>query len=301
MKLFNTLSLEINAQCNRSCKFCPVAYNSRPNERMQEELVMKAIKELAALKYKGRIEWYIYNEPFKDKEWTEFCITTTKKLVPTATQMIATNGDYLKGSDEILHWFNLGLNQLLVNCYSVGLYEKRLPWIEAVEAQDNVKINGDQVYAQGKHRQHHISMLDKSVPEEFGTGIFRLTNRAGNIEQFIPKTCEAVPRMCVRPFRLLNINWRGEPMVCCQDYHADVTWSNLKSASLVDIWNHPVLNTYREHLLRKDRTLPLCNVCDCHSGAYPGNVDKSFGKTLNKNLIHRYYQLRVDKRNKEDK
>lgn len=265
---------------------------------MAEETVMAAIDELARLKYAGRIEWYIYNEPCMEMDWLKYVASAAKQLVPRGTQMVATNGDYFKnGGDDLLSLYEVGIQQVLVNCYTKGLYERRLPWINA--ARDaGIEVDGP-IYSSLPRNRRTVQMLDKSNPEEFGTGIFRITNRAGNIIEFVPAVQEPINRMCVRPFRVLNINWKGEAMVCCNDYHADVPVGIFPDQSLTEIWNSPILNTYREHLLRKDRSLPLCRSCDCHAGAYPQNVDNPKGGFAEPQSIDSLYQTRIELRSKQ--
>lgn len=282
MKIFNTLCLEINARCNRKCEFCPVAYNVRPDERLDKNLIDKAVKELAALKYKGRVEFYIYNEPLMDLEYLETTIKQFRESTK-ACLMIATNGDYVRDPKTLLNLYELGVNQILVNCYSKGLYERRQSW-QVFLAEHGVKIDKD-VYSVKSSKSKIFWMMDKSNPDKFGQGIFRLVNRAGNIPEFIPEISQPVSRMCTKPFRLLNINWRGEALVCCQDYHGTVSFASLKTSTLVEIWNSPVMNEYRRRLLNKDRSLPLCNKCDCHAGAYPNNVDIPTGPFASKESI----------------
>lgn len=285
MKLFNTVALEISARCNRRCKFCPVAYNTRPDERMSLDLFLMAIDQLRALNYRGRIEFYIYNEPLKDREWALACIEHARRVVPRATLMIATNGDYLKGTDSIMDLYDAGLNQLLINCYSKGLYERRQPWLLGL--LPGVSRSG-RVYSATGPRSKVIWMLDKSDPAVFGEGVFGLINRAGNIPKFKPALAQPLERMCVKPFRMLNINWCGHALVCCNDYHGEMAYGTLRDATLVELWNSPVMQTYRARLWRKQRDQPLCDVCDCHSGAYPANVDHSDKKMM---PVEQLYQL----------
>jgi MoaA/NifB/PqqE/SkfB family radical SAM enzyme len=297
MRLFNTISIEIASLCNRKCKFCPVAYNTRPKEKMAEETLTEAIRQLGELKYNGRIEWYIYNEPCMEMEWLKYVSGLARELVPRATQMIATNGDYFRnGGDDLLSLYEYGIQQVLVNCYTKGLYERRKPWIEQAR-RAGIEVDGA-VYSALPRNKRTVQMLDKSNPETFGSGIFSITNRAGNITEFVPVVQEPISRMCVRPFRVLNINWMGEAMVCCNDYHADVPVGSFPQQSLTEIWNGPIMNTYREHLLQKDRSLPLCKSCDCHSGAYPNNVDKPANNFADDASIHALYEHRIALRNK---
>jgi hypothetical protein len=274
-RLFNTIALEINAMCNRHCAFCPVAYNTRPDERMDWGLYTKCLRELGELKYTGRIELYIYNEPVRDFDWLLTCLREARTMAPRATLMIASNGDYLRGSERIAQMYSAGLNQLLINCYSPGLYEKRQTWIDAVRTY-GVMVS-PKVYAASGPRSRIVHMMDKSSVDTFGSGVFRIVNRAGNITPFLPAAQEPLKRMCVKPWRIFNINWRGQALVCCMDYHAQHSFSTVKDSTLVELWNHPIMNTYRKRLYAKDRSTPLCSKCDCHAGAYPHMVAKPTG------------------------
>jgi hypothetical protein len=108
----------------------------------------------------------------------------------------------------------------------------------------------------------------------------------------MPAAAAPLERMCVKPFRLLNINWRGEALLCCQDYHAEVSYGGLADSTLTELWNHPVMNLYRTRLLVKDRSLPLCRVCDCHAGAYPGNVPRPDGEVADAEEVEGLYEAR---------
>jgi len=288
MRLFNTLAIEITAQCNRRCTFCPVAYNTRPDQYMQWGLFQKIIHELVALDYRGRIEFYIYNEPCKDFDYLIQCLIYARTAL-RACLMIATNGDYLRGSHNIMRLYNAGLNQLLINCYSPGLFERRMPWLAALPAE--IVRNGN-VYAVLSPHARVVNMLDKSNPAEFGSGIFRLINRAGNIPQFLPALAQPVERMCVKPFRIFNINWQGQALLCCQDYHGALNFGNVRDSTVLELWNHPIMNEYRRRLLKKDRRSPLCNQCDCHAGAYPANVQHPTGPYASKQQIEGAYEAK---------
>lgn len=264
---------------------------------MAEETLTEAIHQLGKMRYRGRIEWYIYNEPCMEMEWLKYVAGLARELAPNATQMIATNGDYFRrGTEDLLELYDAGIHQILVNCYTKGLYGRRQPWIDGARSA-GIEVGGP-IYSPISRNRRTLQMLDKSEPESFGTGIFRITNRAGNIVDFVPAVQEPISRMCVRPFRVLNINWKGEAMVCCNDYHADVPVGMFPEQSLVEIWNSPILNAYREHLLARDRSLPLCRSCDCHAGAYPHNVPRPDGVVANASDIEVLYEQRVELRAK---
>ena len=88
--------------------------------------------------------------------------------------------------------------------------------------------------------------------------------------------------MCVRPFRSMQINWRGEAILCCNDYHADVVCGNANFSSVAFIWEHSeTLQKYRQKLLDKDRRdLKLCELCSFKGGAYPHFIKKFWSELI---------------------
>ena len=68
LPLFNTLALEINAGCNRTCDFCPQANSTRPSQQMTEEDITPIIDQLIDLKFKKRVSLNIYNEPLRHEK-----------------------------------------------------------------------------------------------------------------------------------------------------------------------------------------------------------------------------------------
>lgn len=296
MRLFNTISVEISAACNRRCKFCPVSVYQRPEELMSEVTFGAIIGELASLKYRGRLEFYIYNEPLKNKSHFEKLARQARATLK-ATLMVSTNGDYMRSVEDLEWLYGLGVNQVVLNAYTAKRYPVFLEWQSEYERRHGKLM--DTVYSAIPQGARALKVYDKSDGENFGSGVFSLQNRAGSIPEFLPIPKEPLKRMCVKPFRLLNINWRGEAMICCNDYYADVPAGRVPEQTLMQIWNGPIFAAYRKKLLQQDRSLPLCRTCDCHSGAYPANVDKTTGTSVASDSdIEGIYRARVLERNK---
>src|SRR5436190_796764 len=114
IKLFTTIAIEIASKCNRTCHFCPNAYFKREDVFMPMETLEKILNNLAALKYKGRVEFYIYNEPTRDKRLPEIIKMFRSKL-SRSSFMVNTNGDYFKSANDIKLLFDCGLNQMQIN------------------------------------------------------------------------------------------------------------------------------------------------------------------------------------------
>tara|TARA_R100000951_G_scaffold109052_2_gene105772 strand:- start:333 stop:1133 length:801 start_codon:yes stop_codon:yes gene_type:complete len=240
---------------------------------MSPQVFNSIVNNLAQLNYKGRVELYIYNEPMKHRDHLERCVAKLRSAVPSATLMVSTNGDYMKTSADLIWLYEIGIKQVVLNAYTQKRYPLFKKWEDELHAEGSVQWTQN-VYSKMKKAEYGLKVYDKSSPEAFGGGVFALQNRAGSIPDFIKPTSEPVSRSCVKPFRLLNINWNGQAMVCCNDYYGDVNAGQIGQETLEQIWFGKVLTLYRRKLMQKDRSLPLCRVCDCHAGAYPANIGK---------------------------
>ena len=291
MGIFNTVTIETSALCNRTCVFCPNTSTKRPDDLMLQGTFDRLIAELSEMYYRGRIELYMYNEPTRDTRLPDL-IQQVRRQVPRSCIMISTNGDYIHSADDVKAWFDHGLNQLLINIYSANdggtgdssaaqtRYEQMTEWVESLG------LLSKPIYSHTKSRVCKVEA--KFGVQKDGTGftdgVFKLTNRSGNID-FVEKTKEPLERMCVRPFRVLNINWKGQGLLCCNDYHATMPMEG----TLEEIWNCEIMRQYRFKLQNKDRNAHLCDVCDVSAGAYPANIELATGDI---NTIGEYYDPR---------
>jgi hypothetical protein len=113
-----------------------------------------------------------------------------------------------------------------------------------------------------------------------------MSNRAGNIPDFREELKEPKKKYCTKPFRFLNIDWKGNGILCCNDYYSQTNFGNVASDSLVDIWNNKNFHTYRLRLQNNDRNMFLCSGCDSDGGAYPHMITKvTFGDKQDKKLL----------------
>jgi radical SAM protein with 4Fe4S-binding SPASM domain len=122
--------------------------------------------------------------------------------------------------------------------------------------------------------QPQIAAGDNKAPtKEHGISLrHHIANRAGNIPDFMPAITEPLEKMCIRPFRAMTVNWRGDVILCCNDYHAEASVGNVMDKSLEELWNDPRYHAYRIKLQKKDRRIHLCDVCDYNGGFYQHNV-----------------------------
>lgn len=298
-KLFSFLAIETGSICNRSCSFCPVShYEREADEWMSIEMFTKIIDELVLIRYTGRIALYSYNEPVRDPRLPDLIRLVRAKL-PRVCIMINSNGDYFKGPEDIWKLYEAGLNQMQINIYNApdgsgnadaiekGIerckvrFAKMKSWVDSLPELDqeasiyqHIGANAKACQVVPKWNFQPTSEHDNDMPsQEHGISTrHHIANRAGAIPNFMPSLAEPMQKMCIRPFRALTINWRGDTMLCCNDYHASASTGNVRDKSLIELWNDPRYHAYRIKLLAKDRNIHLCDVCDYNGGFYQHNV-----------------------------
>lgn len=298
VRLFNMLSLETNALCNRSCVFCPNHKHERPDEFMDDAIIDKVISELSGIGWRGSMNTFMYNEPTRDPRLLE--IARKVSNLTKATFMVSTNGDYLRGPESLSALFDSGVRMVHVNIYSEwdldevkrdrGItaarrrYEQIDGWISELGLERTRSIYGTaprgarRIFLEAKFG---ASPTDTKIGEKF-----EIQNRSGNIGWMMPALREPMSKMCVRPFRNMNVNWRGDVLLCCNDYRGSLSFGNLRDVTLVDAWNSEKMNIYRLYLQNKRRDTPLCSTCDYSGGHYQHNIDKiTFGQERDEAIL----------------
>lgn len=268
--LFNTISIETSSLCHRKCWFCPNAYHNRPEEYLDIHFITSIADQLKGIKYSGRVEFYQYNEPLKDPRIIDI-IKYFRLALPNACLMIATSGDHFTGPKDIEALYRAGLNQLQINIYSNReRFNKIAEWIYIVNQDYAVNEGNIYLYSSPKTRfysleEKYISALTPASPK---IGRFELTNRSGLIAS-LPFNVKSSSKVCPRPFRFMQINWKGEVVVCCNDYYGKFVCGSIFEDNILHIWyNSVLLNHYRKTLLTEGRkTLELCEKCS-FTGAY---------------------------------
>ncbi len=273
MKLFNSIAIETASRCTRVCWFCPVAYNPRPDEVMSMKHITKILDELSEIKYKGRIELYMYSEPLRDKRMLDI-VKLCRKKVPKACIMFATNTDLMKSTEQVQEFFDAGLNQMQCNIYSTVPQWRK---VSGIMEHTTALLGGNMFTAISPKRQEYsveVKFDKKITPDSPKVGNFKLANRSGLIPS-LPDLMEPLQKMCVRPFRSMQINWKGDMTICCNDNRGDVVCGNVMKKGVVEVWeNSKLLRKYRQKLLSKSRNIPFCDKCDFDGGAYPHMIGK---------------------------
>jgi hypothetical protein len=239
---------------------------------MPVEIFERVLTQLQALDFCGRISPYLMNEPLLDKRLPEL-IAATRARCPGSWIAINTNGDAL--SARLAHrLFDAGLNCLDVNAYDSSeqhVAHTRLATEVAMQRHDVVCHTGyldpcfdDLTLPRATRIFHCRDMSDWEPRFRAAETVPHLTNRAGNVPQTRP-LASPLASSCERPFQQMYINYRGEAVLCCNDWRFEVVMGDTATAPLAELWQNDLYRTYRRHLQQQDRRLPLCATCD-----YPG-------------------------------
>jgi MoaA/NifB/PqqE/SkfB family radical SAM enzyme len=316
--LFSLISIETGAKCNRTCSFCPVSVSPREDEWMPLEMIEKILSDLVQLDYKKRVALYSYNEPMRDERLVEIIKKFRDKL-PRVCMMINTNGDYIKTQDDIAKYYYAGLNQMQINVYNSADGSGNAERIARGEAKCKER------YEFLKGIVDSITWLDQeeSIYQYIGPNKFacqvvpkwgfqpttdhdnhapnhthgiskrhHIANRAGNIPDFMPPLDASYDKMCIRPFRTITINWRGDAFLCCNAYSrhdapSQASFGNVMDKSVEELWNDERFHIYRVKLRGKNRDIYLCDKCDYDGGFYQHNVQHvTFGEERDREILN---------------
>jgi len=296
---FNTILIQTTSFCNRKCEFCGFGYYEKPKEFMTDEVFSQIIKQLKELNYKGRIELNSYNEPLLDKNLIEKIKYIRKKL-PNVCIMFNTNGDLFKSDKDIRILFEAGLNQMEINVYSDrNRVIKIAEWLYEIKTYIGGLILGGEVYTKVGKDKKVVDLIDKtkyltagncSVFSTKKSQIYNLLENNGGALN--GKLAGMKPgnqnKICVFPFRRPIIDWKGNMLICCNDFFSKIKLGNVLKENIIDIWNSDLINFYRLHLQNAGRSkLALCRECNGHPGFYTHVVPKiTFGsEKIDKKLL----------------
>lgn len=229
MLLPHSIQIQTIDYCNRRCAWCPNStMDKSPDALIPMDVFEKILGDLKAEGYKGKIHLYLMGEPLCDPRITDL-IAITRRMLPENVVFLSTNGDALNGPESAQRLIDAGLTWLVISDYDdKGRFEahKTIPGVS-------------------------VATLAELAPTYY--------NRGGNID---------VP--CVKPFPNCNwvsqkayVNYRGDVILCCSDYHYSVVFGNVMDRPFGEIYNGEEYRQYRKaHALRRGKEMPLCKECN---------------------------------------
>lgn len=234
-------SIEINPveACTRKCSFCP---RSNPelypttNKRITIETCEKIAKDLQEINYTGRVGFVGFGEPLLHRQ-LEQCIIIIHQYNPKITYIeVITNGDLLT-TTRIQSLYEAGCNLIAVSMYEYDITER----VETLRGDIPIEI----VY------RHHYDVT-KSYNLE-------LVNRN---EITFGKTYLNIESPCYIPFYKMFIDWNGDILTCQNDWSRTLTFGNINTESISNIWLGQQYNAFKNTLKTGKRTIEPCNKCN---------------------------------------
>lgn len=288
--LFNRISIEPISFCNRSCSFCPVAWNDRGTEHMTDSLYAKIAWELAELKFDGVAQLFLLSEPMIDATLPAKA-ALLREACPDVSMYISSNGDVLdkiaqtKGMgaalEKLNEYYDAGINVININSYDPG--PEQLARYRALEAAAIEKLglkHTEHKYAHSSRKSRKLCITDMRWDERAESGkakktdLFYIRNAQDRAE--LERTKTVVPQTyCARTQRHIVVLFDGKVPICCAIDPNDKSLlvGDINQQSLEEVWNSKVFFQYRYFTQQARRVLPGCNTCT-HTMAFPHIVRK---------------------------
>lgn len=230
--LFYTILIETNPVCNRKCSYCPNAKNPRKGKLMSEEIFYKIIDELSEINFKGKICPHFFGEPLLDKRLPKL-LKYAKDKLPNVRIVIYTNGDLLT-IDLFKELVKLGVNI-----------------IEVTEHDEKVSENMKIIF----------NFLDKNPIYKKHLNYRRnlyIDERAGLVKSGFEKRAR---KICTTASYNMTINYKGDIILCCNDYFGKYKFGNVAKEKLIDIWNKKGYRKIRQNNMNGKFSLDICKNC----------------------------------------
>lgn len=222
--------IELATDCNRTCRYCPNYYNPTPEKYMDEATFKKVIERLKEINFSGLITYNRYNEPLLDKRLPEL-VAYAKRELPKSVHRIFTNGDFLT-MELAGKLIQAGLSEIFVTLHDKNPQNRRKK-LEPV--------------AERFPRQVYINLLDYQF----------LSTRGGSVDVDNP----SILTKCIETPLLMPIDYQGNVLFCCEDYHKKHKAGNLLTQSIKEIWYNEKYQKLRKDLRKGKPELDICKNC----------------------------------------
>ena len=239
-EFFQFVEIETSTACNLRCRYCPNSISDRGlvknNKQMPTALFQRLVDELAAIGFAGEFHPHFYNEPLLDERLPLLLQYVRDKLNDCKIALF-TNGLYLT-LEKYLELVQIGVNSICVT--------RHLP----TEPPHIHKI-----------LQHRRIEGEKGLKFDYirdGLGKEILFNRAGLIplKKVIHKT-----KTCTWPAHYLTINYKGDVLLCCNDYNASFPVGNVTNQSIMEVWRKSFNQSLRTCISQDATKVRLCREC----------------------------------------
>jgi radical SAM family protein/iron-sulfur cluster protein len=279
LPLPSVLMIENTNHCNADCVMCPRDTLSRPRGIMDVGLFEKIIREVSGEKRKPVTHLHGFGEPLLDKRLPDkvrfakdhgikrtYFVSNASLLSPeTSRKLIEAGLDKMKisfyGTDEASYnntMKKLDFNVTLQNIKDFLRIRRemgsRTPKL-IIQYLPNDTNQGRTAEFEALWRPWIDpkvgDCLNVSSLHNYGGG--RAYNHLG----------KKIVSVCYFPWTSMSVLWDGRVVTCCMDSNGVQVLGDLKTQTVQDVWNGPVLAGVRDSFRKLDYgTYPVCLSCD---------------------------------------
>ncbi len=230
--LFKSIEIETYSRCNIKCPTCPVATDPRPAVKLSEETWQRIVLDLRRMGFTGTLSPHFYNEPFLDDR-LHGLLTFARAEMPDLNIVVFTNAtrltpDLFRTFAPVVDTFRVTIDEPVIKKSLDRLMTKLTEEERAKISARSIQLNG-------------------------------LTNRGGSVE--IADAVLRAPKHCRLPMDHVAIDAKGDVVLCYNDYYGSVTYGNVNTQSLSEIWFSERFLDDRIDIYRGVFRHPICQNC----------------------------------------
>jgi len=289
--------------CNFRCTFCPtgdfelLGQFKRPKGSMKYDLYCKIIDDLQLMcktnnKRLHRLHLYKDGEPLLNKNLGKMIVYAKEKEVSDSVET-TTNGALLtqEKAREVIEC-DLDVIRISVEHVSDSGYKKVT---QTYDSYETILRNVEFLFHEKERLNSSLQVFTKIVDmnlsdedkEKFRKDFSPISDFI-NIDQLMGwsmseaedwkqgntvstgmdgVTTLKTRKVCPEPFSKLAVNFDGTVSICCVDWTHGTVVGDLKTQSLLEVWNGEALNKFRLlHLNGKRSQIEACSKCDYLNG-----------------------------------
>lgn len=256
------VSLESLALCNAACTFCPYPTLDRKGTRMSDELLTRLIDEIVSWQRGLYFSPFKVNEPLLDKRTIPVCERINRES-PGMVLRIFTNGAALTPDkvEQVARLKRVAHLWISLNSHIPEQYEQLMGMRFELTAR---RLD----YLHTQTFPHEVVLSTVGYPnEDFRRYCFdrwpKFQSVAIKRDSWLGFTDAQSPEVPNKPCSRwweLNISATGKAALCCMDGEAAYGFGDVNKQTLLEIYNHPTLRSWRDGMTRIDAGSP-CNGC----------------------------------------
>lgn len=253
------IQLETTNHCNAKCVFCP-HYKFTEKGFMTDELYSKILDEAQKLPNIQEIIPMLTGEPFLDKKFIPR-LKKLREMFPNIAIEVYTNGSLL--TEE-----NVRQIALIPNIrYSIsmnGLSPETRKMVMGLDDYFDVMLGIKAMERAGI--KYRVTMV--AYPEISREEMKEFIKAGGTVIQYQSWAGTQYPyerrrwTSCPRALNAMTIRYNGDVVLCCFDPFGEVTFGNLNTETIEEIWQSERHREYQmKHKEGRGNEMPMCEQC----------------------------------------